>query len=328
MEVTVYNNEQIVPSSSYNHIMPTSKVTMVSQVSNLLSFAKNLGLTNMFKLINSFLLESENEQQISILKFLIEQIDLAFSNKYSRKYSFVTSPRAYERLVEEKILIFPSIKTLKKITLNLDSKTGIDDKQYLTLRFSQLNAFDRNVIMMIDEIYLAKRVEASEGQLFGLTDNCQVATTGLCFMIKILSTSYQDMIVIHSVRSLKAERRKKCFDKFMLLLHEVGFNMIRICVDNAAASRKFYKEFLCGGCWQSSIKNSFSGGRIFLLFDPTHIVKNIYNNFPTKKVFKMSILSPILSQNLTAVVTKLRRGDFIWPAACCQLYFCHKNLVF
>ena len=44
MEVTVYNNKQIVPSSSYNHIMPTSKVTMVFQVSNLLAFAKNLDL--------------------------------------------------------------------------------------------------------------------------------------------------------------------------------------------------------------------------------------------------------------------------------------------
>ena len=42
MKVTVYNNEEIVPSSSYNHIMPTSKVTMVSQVSNLLAFAENL----------------------------------------------------------------------------------------------------------------------------------------------------------------------------------------------------------------------------------------------------------------------------------------------
>ena len=187
MEVTVYNNEQIVPSSSYNHIMLTSKVTMVSQVSNLLAFAKNLDLkkpaaeeqfkANIFKLIYSFLLESENEQQIYILKFFMKQIDLAFSNKYSRKYSsdllmmafviFATSPRAYEQLVKEKILIFPLIKTLKKITLNLDSKTGNGNKQYLTLRFSQLNAFNRNVIMIIDEIYLEKRVEASGGQLFG-----------------------------------------------------------------------------------------------------------------------------------------------------------------
>ena len=163
MEVTVCNNERIVPSSSYNHIMPTRKVTTVSQVSNLLAFAKNLDLkkpaaeeqfkANIFKLINSFLLKSANEQQISILKFFMKQINLAFSNKNSKKYSsdllmlayviFAASPRAYERLVEEKILIFPSIKTLKRITLNLDSKTGVDAKQYLTLRFSQLNDFDR-----------------------------------------------------------------------------------------------------------------------------------------------------------------------------------------
>ena len=66
---------------------------------------------------------------------------------------------------------------------------------------------------MIDEIYLAKRVEASGGQLFGLTDNCKVATTGLCFMIKSLSSSYQNMIVIHSVRSLKAETQKNALTK-------------------------------------------------------------------------------------------------------------------
>ena len=81
----------------------------------------------------------------------MKQIDLAFSNKYSRKYSsdllmmayviFAISPRAYERLVEENILIFLSIKTLKKITLNLNSKTGIDDKQYLSFRFSQQKCF-------------------------------------------------------------------------------------------------------------------------------------------------------------------------------------------
>ena len=77
--------------------MPTSKVTMVFRLTNLLTFAKNLDLkkpaaeeqfkANILKLINSFLLESENEQQISILRFSMKQIDLAFSNKYSRKYS-------------------------------------------------------------------------------------------------------------------------------------------------------------------------------------------------------------------------------------------------
>ena len=79
---------------------------------------------------------------------------------------------------------------------------------FSNIRFSQLSAFDRNLIIMIDEIYLAKRVEASGGQLFGLTDNCQVASAGFCYMIKSLSSFYQDMIGIHSVQSLQWKRKK------------------------------------------------------------------------------------------------------------------------
>ena len=71
------------------------------------------------------------------------------------------SPRAYERLIEEQVIMLPSTKTLENITLNLNSKTGLDDEQYLRLRFSQLNAFDRNVIIMIGEIYLSKHIVAS-----------------------------------------------------------------------------------------------------------------------------------------------------------------------
>ena len=47
---------------------------------------------------------------------------------------------------------------------------------------------------MIDEVYLSKRVEASGGQVSGLTDGCDVAATALCFMIKSLSSGYKDMI--------------------------------------------------------------------------------------------------------------------------------------
>ena len=84
---------------------------------------------------------------------------------------YATSLKAYERLLEENVIFLPSVKTLKKITMNLDSRTGLDDKRYLRLRYSQLNAYDRNVILMIDEIYLSKCIEASGGQIFGLTEN-------------------------------------------------------------------------------------------------------------------------------------------------------------
>ena len=43
---------------------------------------------------------------------------------------------------------------------------------------------------MIDEIYVSKRIEAAGGQIFGLTEDCEVASTALCFMIKSLSSKY------------------------------------------------------------------------------------------------------------------------------------------
>ena len=67
--------------------------------------------------------------------------------------------------------------------MKLDKRIGLDDERYLQMRYSQLNAFDRNIIVMIDEIYLSKRIEATGGHILGLTDNCKIASTALCYMV-------------------------------------------------------------------------------------------------------------------------------------------------
>ena len=67
--------------------------------------------------------------------------------------------------------------------MKLYKRIGLDDERYLQMRYSQLNAFDRNIIVMIDEIYLSKRIEATGGHILGLTDNCEIASTALCFIV-------------------------------------------------------------------------------------------------------------------------------------------------
>jgi len=52
-----------------------------------------------------------------LLKFVVEQVDLLFKSKTQRRYSMnlmmlayiihATSPRPYERLLEERVLILP-----------------------------------------------------------------------------------------------------------------------------------------------------------------------------------------------------------------------------
>ena len=69
--------------------------------------------------------------------------------------------------------------------MKLDKRIGLDDERYLQMRYSQLNALDRirNIIVMIDEIYLSKRIKATGDHILGLTDNCEIASTALCFMV-------------------------------------------------------------------------------------------------------------------------------------------------
>ena len=37
-----------------------------------------------------------------------------------------------------------------------------------------------------------------------------------------------------------------------------------------------------------------------MIFDPTHIIKNVYNNFLTRKTFELPVLSPLVPRPLTA----------------------------
>ena len=87
-------------------------------------------------------------------------------------------------LREEKILCLPSSTTLRKVSRRLSVADGLDNVSYLTLRMSKLKECERNVVLMIDEIHVAKKMEYSGGDATGLTTDGSVASTMLCFMVK------------------------------------------------------------------------------------------------------------------------------------------------
>ena len=80
------------------------------------------------------------------------------------------------------------------------------------------------------------------------------------------------------------------------MLRKVCLNVVAISVDNAATNRKFLVDCLCKGDLTTYITDSVTRQPIYLLFDPVHDLKNVYNNFQSRKEFKC----PLMSRNLPA----------------------------
>ena len=79
LEVIVYYKQKRFPQSSYQHIMTSDKVTLYSQIANLMAFAKNKQLSEVTSeefqlsitdLINKFLSNAESEHELQFLKFI------------------------------------------------------------------------------------------------------------------------------------------------------------------------------------------------------------------------------------------------------------------
>jgi len=300
--------QKIVPACQYNDLLP-DHVTHLSQIINLMARVKSWINDSSSKSFD-FLLQTAVAVLLSVLSrlpdsdsaeyrqisFIVEQLQLLQKNKHGRHYSpqltvfafilHATSPAAYNVLLDETVLCLPSVNTLKKVTRHLHTPCVSDNTSYLKLRASTLNAFERNALLMIDEIYVAKRVECSGGAVQGLTADGGVASTLLCFMIKSVCSKYRDIVAIYPMDRLSAAKQNDCYMEVMAMLRKTEVNVVAISVDNAATNRKFYTDFLCGGQLTTSVVDNVTGQPIFLIFDPVHTIKNVYNNFQRRRIFE------------------------------------------
>ena len=133
--MTNHQKQQVMPPSSYKHVISDNKTTLISQAKNLVALSKNEKesetkktekvLLNINRLLNEFFFFTKNHQIRSFIQFVIEQFQLIFTSKKQKRYSsellmmsyviFATSTKAYERLLEKQVIMLPSIKNLKKL---------------------------------------------------------------------------------------------------------------------------------------------------------------------------------------------------------------------
>ena len=158
---------------------------------------------------------------------------------------------------------------------------------YLRLRISKLNKFEKVVALTFDEIYVYQTVEYDNGKFVGLTaSDGQAVKTVLCFMIHSLSGKFSDVVAMIPLAGMKVGDLREHFMQVMKLVVDAGFSVVVAMADNHPVNRSFLME-LSGGDMSKPIHNPCDKEHLFfLMIDPVHTIKNIYNNFQKAAIFK------------------------------------------
>ncbi|CAM1313864.1 Uncharacterised protein r2_g2436 [Pycnogonum litorale] len=304
LKIGVCVNGNHVDRNHYVHLISEDNhIKMFSQVLNLMAFFKSWliqdnsdhflenAVVNMIKYAET--VDTCDKQDAA--RFLGEQIKLLSQPKSARRYTSSTiifsyllhaiSSSAYREIINQKLLTLPSERTLRNVTRTVGTKST---PEYLRLRFAGLDDTQKHVVLMLDEIYTAKRMEysSSTGKIYGITDECHFSKTLLCFMVKSLTSNYKDIVGLFPIDKLNVSKLSECVNNIFKMLDELGFNVIVLCADNHVVNRSYFKTYLCDGNLRAEVKNPINKKPLFLLFDPVHNFKNIYNNFVSKKVLK------------------------------------------
>lgn len=312
MSWVAFVKDKKVPHNRFAHILK-SEIQTMSSVANALAFLKSLDqdekhidlLSTATEALHEYLDSDSHSSESckSKVAFCVEQIELARVPSNRRRFApslliscytvNSASRNAYEKLREQNFITLPSSKTLSKLTRNIDpDMTAINDN-YLQLRYNKLAGPESIVAILFDEIHVASRPEyyQSQHKIVGLVESkdsskTSFASTVLCFMISSLASSYKDIVCMIPIDSINSEIIIQGFWNVVKHVSTIGFQVVAVVCDNHAANRKALMN-LFGGEWGASITNPYNNSLpIFLLFDPTHNIKNFYNNFQKRREFQ------------------------------------------
>lgn len=249
----IFFNGQTVPLKKVKYLLLCDKLTTTTELSNILALVKSwcendtnvLSYEDLLKQViidlEKILPDSTNSQ---LLKFVIEQLMLTLVPKNGRHYSnelfihaflwHMTSPALYKVLKE--LFLLPSVRRLQQLSSGMNVEANIVNKLYLQERTSSLQPYERNMILIIDEIYTAKRVEYSNGTFIGLTSDGKVAKTVLSFMVHSVSSHYKDIVCIIPVNKLCAKDLLMYFRRVMVELAGI-VQVVAVSLDNHCVNR-------------------------------------------------------------------------------------------
>ncbi|XP_044766292.1 uncharacterized protein LOC123322410 [Coccinella septempunctata] len=232
------------------------------------------------------------------IEILIDQLRQINSkkNRYSSStiiMSFMihtTSHSTYELL--RGFFILPHRRYLQRISseLNVSPSNDINNNNYISNMSSTLTPREKVVVLLIDEIYIAPRLEYRSKNLIGYAANKDsLAKTILAFMISSAFGNFHEIVKLVPVNSISGVEIIPFATSVIELVQKCGFEIICIVTDNCRINQTMFKKLSNTNCIPNPLGN---GKTIFLSYDFVHVMKNIRNNWFNLKNLDKTFVYP------------------------------------
>ena len=236
----------------------------------------------------------------SALSFFELQISQAKKRSKGRRYEiqdkvfaislYYQSPKAYRFL--QRIFILPCKRTISRWLEEVEFKPGFshDIFESLRKRVSKMPEHERLCCLIFDEVSLKEGLKYNDKEdiVEGLEDfgtlgrTHKLANQGLVFMVRGLTKNWkQPLCYFLSRSSTPADKLtslvKTCIDK----LFQIGLK-VKVCIcDQGINNRGLFESF---PITSEKPYHEFHNERVYFMYDPPHLLKNIRNNLKTHDI--------------------------------------------
>ena len=254
---------------------------------------------------NTNIPENDTSLYLTTLMFLRSQcLLLSASTAFHRRYEpaflrwcfliYFHSPAAYRAIIETKCLVVPSECLLRRYSAPHAVQPGLHDvrEQYLASVSESMTSLEKNVSVIVDEMYVKPEISYSDGKLSGFADNrpdAVAATTILTLMVQSLCGSFRDVVAFFPVYKLTGAEEAKYVRDTIMLIERSGLNTRCVVCDNSKVNQTMLREFNVeindGITTGTAVHPVRHDQNLFFIIDPCHLIKCIRNNWLNRSVF-------------------------------------------
>ena len=211
---------------------------------------------------------------------------------------YLRSRNCYEAIRE--FFVLPHRNTIKSFFGKLGSPGSIDEcSKVIANVFSSLREVEKNCKILVDEIHIKPGAHFQGGHILGYAedDSSKLAKTCLALMISPLMGKPAFVARLIPVYSLKADFLFTQVTTLLDLVHRNSGVVYMVMNDNLKTNQKmftlFHQNYDCKDIFAVShpVQNP-SFQELFLLYDTTHLLKNIRNNWCTEKQQRLKFTDP------------------------------------